>query len=199
MVNFTLMCTRYGFFTPMAVAETALQARAAPLYDWQPVHCAAPGQVMPVITNEFPDVLQFFRWGLTPQWAKDDKMGLGMFNTLKEKITEKPSYQSIFRYKRCIAPANGWFDWRPPTGGTAKTAKNKQPYYFHPYGGGLLLMAGLWDVWREGLYSFSIITVPAAGKLAAAVAHVPALLKPSAARQWLQKAAAGKSDRAGPS
>lgn len=190
------MCGRYSLFTPLNQVEKALQAKAVPIVQWQPAYNATPGAWLPVITNEFTEVLQFFRWGLVPQWARDDKMGYGMNNTRSESIAEKPAFKNIFRYKRCVVPADGWYEWttiNAPAipGSKKKPAKIKQPYRFHLPGNGLLLMAGLWDVWGEGLNSFSVITVPANADAAPVHDRMPVLLTSVQAGAWLRKGAGG--------
>lgn len=185
------MCRRYAFYSSPEVAGQPLEARPVPFFSFSPQYNAAPGSWMPVLTNEFPGVVQFFRWGLTPQWAKDDKMGLGMFNTFRDKITEKPAFEKIFKYKRCIVPANGWY-YLP----AAKAGKNARALYVHLPGNRLMYFAGLWDVWGDGLYSFSIVTVPAAAEYVQLFPETPLALQQEQARQWLQKGTAGAAQHA---
>lgn len=179
------MCRRYSFFSSPEAAGKAFDARPAPFFNFKPQYNAAPGAWMPVLTNEFPGVVQFFRWGLTPQWAKDDKMGLGMFNTFRDKITEKPAFEKIFKYKRCIVLADGWF-YLP----SAKAGKNATTLYVHLPGKKTMYFAGLWDVWGDGLYSFSIVTVPAAAEYAKRFPETPLVLDKEQALLWLQKGTA---------
>lgn len=189
------MCRRYSFFSSPETAGEQLKARPANFFNWQPHYNAVPGNWMPVVTNEFHDVIQFFRWGLTPQWAKDDKMGLGMYNTFSDKIKERPAYENIFKYKRCIVLADGWF-FIPPAKKT-KTDTGTPPALriFLP-GNQLLLFAGLWDVWGDGLNSFSIVTRTAPEPWAALFPEMPLLLNPEQAKDWLFKPPAGKKQLA---
>jgi putative SOS response-associated peptidase YedK len=188
------MCGRYSFFTPIDQAEALLDVQTVPHVDWQAQYNAAPGSWMPVITNEFSQVLQFYRWGLVPQWARDDKMGYGMNNTRAESIKEKPSFANIFKYKRCIAVADGWYEWASlpgiPVPGRKKAAPIKQPYRFHRPENGLLLFAGLWDVWGDGLYSYSIITVDSNDDTRDIHHRMPLLLTREEASAWLKKGTA---------
>lgn len=185
------MCRRYSFFSSPETAGQPFDARPVPFFNFHPQYNAAPGAWMPVLTNEFPGVVQFFRWGLTPQWAKDDKMGLGMFNTFRDKITEKPAFEKIYKYKRCIVPANGWF-YLP----TAKAGKNAPALYVYLPGKRTLYFAGLWDVWGDGLYSFSIVTVPAAAQQAKLFPETPLVLNREQSLLWLQKGTAGHQQQA---
>lgn len=185
------MCRRYSVFSSTETAEKLLNARTANLISWMPSYNAVPGNRMPVVTNEFPDVIQFFRWGLTPQWAKDDKMGLGMYNTFSEKIKEKPAYEKIFQYKRCIVPANGCFFLPPAKKTKTGTDAPKALRIFLP-GNELLLFAGLWDVWGDGLNSFSIVTRTTPEPWAHLFPEMPLVLNKEQAREWLYKPPAGK-------
>ena len=155
---------------------------------WLPRYNAAPTQGMPVITNEFPDVIQFFRWGLVPKWAKDVSIGYKMINTRAESIEEKPAFRNIFKYKRCIVLADGYYEWMapPPDPSVPKSKVVKQPYRFHLPGDDILLFAGLWDTWgNDGLHTFSIITCGANKDTAPYHDRMPVILSHAEARQWL--------------
>ncbi|MCC6762889.1 MAG: SOS response-associated peptidase family protein, partial [Chitinophagaceae bacterium] len=91
------MCGRYSLFTPKEKVEETLQATAVEWENWQARYNAAPSQPMPVITNEFPGIIQYMRWGLVPKWAKDMQVGSKMINTRSESIREKPSFFNIFK------------------------------------------------------------------------------------------------------
>lgn len=184
------MCGRYSFFIPLEQAEQILQVGSLPNPDWFPHYNAAPSQAMPVITNEFPDVIQFFRWGLVPKWAKDPSIGYKMINTRAESISEKPAFTNIFKYKRCLVLADGYYEWLV-SGSEANTAlpkgkKPKQPYRFHLPGNDILLLAGLWDIWgNDGLQTFSIITCPANKDTTAYHDRMPVILSHAEAQKWL--------------
>jgi putative SOS response-associated peptidase YedK len=171
------MCGRYSFFTPLQNTAELLKAKVVPLFEWQPNYNAAPTNYMPVITNEFPKVIQFFRFGLLPQWSKDVKRI--MPNSRYESIIEKPAVEAIFKYKRCIVIADGYYEWKKLN----KT--EKQAYRFCMPNNGLMLFAGLWDVWGDNLQSFSIITRAATPQFADIHDRMPVLLTPYEATQWL--------------
>jgi len=183
------MCGRYSLFTPIAEIEISLGVKAVEWVEWQAHYNGAPTQAMPVITNEFPQVIQFFRWGLVPKWAKELAIGNKMINTRAESIVEKPAFRNIFKYKRCLVLADGYYEWMiesaAPEAGRKK-ASSKQPYRFHLPHNEVMLLAGLWDTWQNGLHTFSIITCPANKDLSPFHHRMPVLLTQQDAQQWLR-------------
>jgi len=115
---------------------------------------------MPVITNTDPDHFQFFYWGLIPFWVKNtnqaEKIRTQTMNARAETLFEKPSFRNSIKNKRCLIPADGFYEWRYILG------KN-YPYYIHLKDSKLFSFAGLWDDWNntetgEKFYTYSIIT-----------------------------------------
>jgi putative SOS response-associated peptidase YedK len=93
--------------------------------------------------------LRVLTWGLVPSWAKDPAIGNRMINARMETVAEKPAYKRAFASRRCLLPADGYFEWYP-TQQTGKSGKPlKQPFFIHPQDGGLLAMAGLYEIWRD--------------------------------------------------
>jgi putative SOS response-associated peptidase YedK len=183
------MCGRYSLFTPITDIENALEVKAVDWVEWQARYNGAPTQTMPVITNEFPDVIQFFRWGLVPKWAKEPAIGNKMINTRAESILEKPAFKNIFKYKRCLVLADGYYEWKaetPVSETSKKKPPNKQPYRFHLPHNEVMLLAGLWDTWQDGLQTFSIITCPANHDLSPFHHRMPVLFTHAQAKQWLR-------------
>jgi putative SOS response-associated peptidase YedK len=145
---------------------------------------------MPVITNEFPDTIQFFKWGLVPKWATDPSIGFKMINTRTESIIEKPAFRNIFKHKRCLVLADGYYEWQLPkpeeNEAKAKTKAVKQPFRFHLPGDELMLLAGLWDTWGpENLHTFCIITCPANEDTAPYHDRMPVILSHFEANEWI--------------
>ncbi len=185
------MCGRYSFFTPIPDIEIRLGIKAVEWAEWYARYNAAPTQVMPVITNEFPKIIQFFRWGLVPKWAKDISIGSKMINTRTESIVEKPAFRNIFKYKRCLVLADGYYEWVQQVGtvvaGNSKKQKIiKQPYRFHLPKNEVLFFAGLWDTWKGELNTFSIITCGANRELQVYHDRMPVVLSPTDAQFWLR-------------
>jgi putative SOS response-associated peptidase YedK len=143
---------------------------------------------MPVITNEFPGIIQFFRWGLVPKWAREISIGAKMINTRCESIAEKPAFKNIFKYRRCIVLADGYYEWMaasaaPEPGTRQKLAK--QPYRIYLPHNEIMLLAGLWDTWGEALHTFSIITCAPNNDVGFIHDRMPVILNHSEAKLWL--------------
>ncbi len=147
----------------------------------------APTQSNPVITNEAPDELRLFRWGLVPFWAKDLKIGARMINARREGIEDKSSFRKPIREKRCLVVADSFYEWQRKDG-------NKVPHRIVPSDGGLLVMAGIWERWKdktdpeaEAVYTYSIITGEPNAEMAPIHDRMPMLLQyPEQQTAWLQ-------------
>ncbi len=124
------------------------------------------------------------RWGLTPSWAKDIGMGARLFNARAETVHSRPAYGAAFRSRRCLAPANGWFEWK-------RTGYGKQPYFLAPADGSPLSFAALWECWDGGGRSiefFAIVTTAASPALADIHHRQPAIIAPDHFDEWLDPA-----------
>jgi putative SOS response-associated peptidase YedK len=93
--------------------------------------------------------LRTLRWGLVPFWAKDPGIGSKMINARMETVHEKPAYRRPFASRRCLLPADGYFEWYPTEQRTAKGKPVKQPFFIRPSDGGVLAMAGLYEIWKD--------------------------------------------------
>lgn len=93
--------------------------------------------------------LRTFTWGLIPSWAKDPGIGSRMINARMETVAEKPSFRKAFAVRRCLLPADGYYEWYPTSQTNAKGKPVKQPYFIRPADGGVLAMAGLYEIWRD--------------------------------------------------
>lgn len=120
----------------------------------------APTQLVPVVRQSEVGVrsLASLRWGLVPSWAKDLSIGNRMINARAETIASKPSFRTAFRKRRCLVPADGYYEWK-------KFGSRKQPYYIRLRDSGIFAMAGLWEVWGTEpdavVETFTIITTDA--------------------------------------
>ncbi|PKN72718.1 MAG: DUF159 family protein [Candidatus Cloacimonetes bacterium HGW-Cloacimonetes-3] len=121
----------------------------------------------------------FFRWGLIPSWMKEIPAH-AMINIRSETITEKPSFRVSFLRRRCIIPANGFYEWRK---------QDKQPFFIHAADGDLLYMAGIYDTWEspDGSYvpSLGIITTASDRTIGAIHDRMPLLLSSQTRNVWL--------------
>ncbi|MBC9866352.1 MAG: hypothetical protein F7B06_07885 [Opitutae bacterium] len=129
-------------------------------------------------------VVGLLRWGLVPYWAKDLGSASRIINARSETVHQKPSFRAAFRSRRCLVPADGWFEWKR-AGGV------KQPYFLRLAGRSPLSFAALWERWEksgEVLESFTIITTKASAELVHIHHRQPAILDPNQFDDWLDPA-----------
>ncbi len=132
--------------------------------------------------------LRVMRWGLVPHWAKQRSIGSKMINARSETAASKPAYRDAMVRRRCLLPADGWFEWR-------RDANGKQPFYITSGDGTSLAMAGLWSVWRDPaadagpdappLVTCAVLTRDAVGRLTGIHDRMPVLLGPESWPAWL--------------
>ncbi len=130
-----------------------------------------------------PRELALARWGLVPFWAKDLAIGNRMINARGETVAGKPAFRAAFRKRRCLVPADGFFEWQ-------KTADGKQPWYIRDAGGEPMALAGLWELWDppdggEPLASCTIITTGANEFMRPLHDRMPVILDAPAREAWL--------------
>nr|ALS91378.1 putative ACR, COG2135 [uncultured bacterium] len=148
------MCGRYTLTKPKELLKRfpniQLPMNCAPRYN------IAPTQPVLAVTNAKPEEFQPMHWGLIPSWAKDPSIGSRMINARAETLREKPAYRTAFRRRRCLVPADGFYEWKP---GPAKT---KTPTYIRMKSGEPFMIAGLWEVWTgpdgEEIPSCTLVT-----------------------------------------
>jgi len=125
----------------------------------------------------------YLRWGLVPGWAKEASIGTHMINARSETVAEKPSFRHGIKYRRCIVPVSGFYEW------DRSVAKKKQPYFIRMANQPLMPLAGLWETWKspEGdvLETFSILTTSANSLLGKIHDRMPVILSPDAFNFWL--------------
>lgn len=143
----------------------------------------SPTQYAPVITNEHPKELSFYRWGLVPSWAKDISVGNKMINARADGIAEKPSFRSALKRRRCIVPVSGFYEWQKGEG------KAKTPMYIHLKDSEVFGLAGLWEIWNspdgDELRTFTIITTDANDFMTAIHNRMPVILPKADYAKWL--------------
>ncbi len=179
------MCGRYTVFSPAEELEKRFGARVPEPY--APVWNVAPTRAVPVVARGRAGdlVAPLMRWGLVPAWAADAKGGAKAINARLETLREKPSFRNLVGRRRCLVPANGYFEWKP--GDAAKI-----PQYVHRPGRSLFAFAGLFDVWKApdgvALTTFTIITAPASPGLAGLHPRMPVMLPAGHQASWLDPA-----------
>jgi putative SOS response-associated peptidase YedK len=202
------MCGRFtNMMTWKKLHETysAFLDEMQPTPNWPARYNIAPTQVVPVVRlRDGRRRIEFLRWGLIPIWAKDAKIGAQCVNAQGETAHSKPAFRAAFAARRCIVPADGWYEW---TG----DKKAKQPWYFtlsQPFG-----FAGLWETWTakhdEGkptaesrieagktYETFAIVTSAPSAKVAEIHDREPVALLPDQFAAWLDPAASVGSLRA---
>jgi putative SOS response-associated peptidase YedK len=136
--------------------------------------------------------LRAVRWGLVPSWAKDPSIGSKMINARVEGVAEKPAFRKAFARRRCLLPADGYFEWYVDERG------KKQPYFIRPADGGVLAMAGLYEFWRDPskaeddpagwLTTCTVITTSATDDLGRIHDRMPMLIERDRYGTWLDPA-----------
>ncbi len=139
--------------------------------------------------------LRAMTWGLVPFWAKDPSIGNRMINARMETVAEKPAFRRAFERRRAILPADGFFEWYLTERVNAKGTPVKQPYYIHPSDGGVLAMAGLYEIWRDPTradddpgrfrWTTTVLTTTAEDSLGKIHDRMPLMLTPEKYAAWL--------------
>ena len=175
------MCGRYAQRTdPKRLAK---EFKVAEVLNVEPRYNIAPTQEV-LAVRESPDgrEMTLYKWGLVPSWAKDASVGAKLINARGETVTEKPSFREAFRRRRCVIPADGFYEWQRKNG-------RKQPFFFRmmderPFG-----FAGLWERWEgeggEVINSCAILTTEANEVLRPVHDRMPVILHPDDYELWL--------------
>jgi putative SOS response-associated peptidase YedK len=142
--------------------------------------------------------LRVMRWGLVPFWAKDVKIGSRMINARAETVAEKPAFRRAFAKRRCLVPADGYYEWQQRPGGP------KQPIYITRADGHPLAFAGLYELWRDPavpsadedawLWTTTIITTSAPDELGMIHDRMPMIIDPAGWTDWLDPVASDVAD-----
>ncbi len=180
------MCGRFSLTATPDQLIAAFPAFLSPnsIHKLEPRYNIAPSQPVAVITNEGNHQLDYYSWGLIPAWAKDPKIGYKMINARSETLAEKPSFKSPYRYRRCIIPASGFFEWKREPGKNTKIPHHVQMNTKLPFA-----MAGLWEIWSSPdgseIRSCNIITTKPNQIVAPIHNRMPVILPSDAIKQWL--------------
>lgn len=149
----------------------------------QPRFNVAPSQWLPVVVGGTERRLVVMQWGLIPSWAREPK---GFINARAETVAEKPAFRQAVRSRRCLAPADGFYEWQ-------RTGRTKTPYFIGLRDGGLFAFAGIYDVWSgpvgELIESYAILTTVPNAVMAPIHDRMPVILRREAEETWLDPAA----------
>jgi putative SOS response-associated peptidase YedK len=176
------MCGRFTLRTPgnVMIEQFSLdfQGELFPRYN------IAPTQRVPVVRGSERKT-SLLAWGLVPFWAKNPKSGSRMINARSETVATKPAFRHAFKKKRCLVPADGYFEW-------IKEGKRKQPYWIRMQDEQPFLMAGLWECWRdksvenpESLETFTLLTTESNSLTMEVHDRMPVILRPNDYDRWL--------------
>jgi putative SOS response-associated peptidase YedK len=174
------MCGRYRLSRKDRFAE---YFEVNPFDDFEPRYNIAPTQDVTVVRQEDDTrVLSKMRWGLIPSWAKDNSMSASLINARSETVLEKPAFADAFRSRRCLIPADGFYEWK-------RSGKTKQPFHFGMSDESLFAFAGIWDRWRspagEVIESCSILTTTPNNLLNDIHNRMPVILPRERYTKWL--------------
>lgn len=195
------MCGRYAAAKDTATlveefqVETVVDPAPGPNYNVAPTNQVAFVLDRPVEGSAGPHrQLRVARWGLVPSWAKDPAIGARMINARWEQAAEKPAFRAAFARRRCLIPADGYFEWYAPAALPGHAKPRKQPYFIHRGDGASVGLAGLYEFWRaspeeDWLVTVTVLTTDSIGPLAAIHDRMPVLIDPSGYSRWLDPAA----------
>ena len=151
--------------------------------DYRPHFNIAPTDQHFIVTSEFERrKVQRARWGLVNRWAKDNSRASQCINAKAETLEQRPTFSEAFQQRRCVVPADGFYEWAGPKG-------KRQPLWIHPRSGGLMLFAGLYESWyperNQPEATFTIVTCAANAAIAAIHDRMPVVLNERAAEDWM--------------
>jgi putative SOS response-associated peptidase YedK len=179
------MCGRFVQNIPFETLQQNFNFRTT-ASDITPNYNVAPTQeILTIIKHDNENILDKFHWGLVPFWAKDISIGFRMINARAETVSSKPSFRNAFKIRRCLIPADGFYEWTGEKG-------NKQPYYVSIPSGEPFAFAGLWESWtdkendEDSVYkSCTIITTEASESILEIHHRMPVILGPDFYEKWL--------------
>jgi putative SOS response-associated peptidase YedK len=177
------MCGRYRLSRRKQLIQQYFDT--AEEVDWEPRYNIAPSQQVGIVRQDRTKPerhLSLARWGLIPFWAKDPNIGFKTINARSETAPSKPAFREAFRTRRCLVPADGFYEWQ-------RSGKAKQPFHFGMGDDSLFAFAGLWDRWKDPtgqvVESCSILTTTPNALLADVHNRMPAILSPENYDLWL--------------
>jgi putative SOS response-associated peptidase YedK len=148
--------------------------------------------------------LRTVRWGLVPFWAKDLSIGNRLVNARVETVHEKPAFRRAFAARRCLLPADGYYEWYPTEQRTSSGKPLKQPFFIRPADGGVLAMAGLYEIWRDPakdeddpdrfVWSCTVLTTSAEDAVGHIHDRMPLLVEPDRYAAWLDPTGSAVDD-----
>lgn len=148
--------------------------------------------------------LRVLTWGLVPFWAKDPSVGNRMINARMETVTEKPAYRRAFASRRCLLPADGYYEWYATEQKNKAGKPLKQPFFIHPADGSVMAMAGLYEIWRDPTrdegdpqsfrWTCTVLTTSAQDDLGRIHDRMPLLVEKDRYAAWLDPTVSSRED-----
>jgi putative SOS response-associated peptidase YedK len=181
------MCGRYAITSAPEAIRRLFGYDEQP--NFPPRYNVAPTQPVPIVRMmEGKRRFALVRWGFIPSWVKDPRTFSLLINARGESLGDKPAFRAAMRYRRCLFPADGFYDWR-------REGERVRPYYVRLKGGGPMAFAGLWENWMgphgEEMETAAIVTTRANRLLAPIHPRMPVIVPPDAFDLWLDS---GKVD-----
>lgn len=175
------MCGRYTL--TMTPEELKRLFRYLETPNFPPRYNVAPTQPIPIVRADHGERhFVLVRWGLIPGWVKDPASFTLLINARSETAAEKPAFRSAMKYRRCLVPASGFYEWR-------RVGKEKQPFYIRPRDGGIVGFAGLWEGWMGAdgseVDTAAILTTGANRLMTPIHDRMPVVIPPSEFDRWL--------------
>ena len=176
------MCGRYTLTVDASVLATLFELE--PLFELSPRYNIAPSQPVPIVRSNAEEDREWAwaRWGLIPAWAKDAKIGHKLINARAETAADKPSFRSAYKNRRCLLPADGFFEW-------VKSPNGKQPQYIRFADQRAFAFGGLWERWTppdgDPVESCTILTTRPNEFIASLHDRMPVIIPPDRFRDWI--------------
>jgi putative SOS response-associated peptidase YedK len=175
------MCGRYCITSAPEAIRALFRYVEQP--NFPPRYNVAPTQPVPIVRLlEGRRQFALVRWGLIPAWVKDPKAFALLINARGESVNDKPAFSNAMKRRRCLFPADGFYEWKPVGGG-------KRPYFARPRAGGPIAFAGLWETWMgpngEEMETAAIVTTVANAEMAEVHHRAPVIVLPEQFDLWL--------------
>jgi putative SOS response-associated peptidase YedK len=177
------MCARYVITSPAAAVRALFAYDEQP--NFPPRYNVAPTQPIPIVrVAEGKRSFALVRWGFLPAWVKNPKRFALLVNARGEFVLDKPAFRNAMRRRRCLVPADGFYEWQ-----AVRAGKAGRPYFVRPKSAGPIALAGLWETWTgpngEELDTATIVTTEANRLLAPIHGRMPVIVAPDAFNLWL--------------
>ena len=185
------MCGRFTLHTPEPQIRKIFNLEQTTSLGLKPRYNIAPSQQVPIIRDtDSGREMVMAKWGLIPHWSKEAKTKYSTINARIETVAEKTTYRASFKHRRCLIPADGFYEWKVVDG-------RKVPHHIRMHDGGPFALAGLWDRWEGGgerLESCSIVVMPTNDVMKSLHERMPAIIAPAHYDLWMDSRISDKAE-----